>query len=264
MFDTETLAPAALLADIDDDALSGMDAAGREVAECQRVLAKTGDTVVEELLRGHGPTLDWQHYPPGDIFDPESHAQYYFHLHPAESRAPGEHGHFHTFLRPGGMPPEAAPSLIPTGMGPEDALSHLVAITMDRAGRAIGLFATNRWVTGEAWYPGPVVGGMLDGFAVDLARPSWPTNRWISAMVRLFRPQIHALLEARDVVIDQHAAARPLAEVLEDRRLEVLAQVAIDVEAQRLAIEQERRMRRRAARARLSGGIAAEDPEAGR
>jgi len=244
----EILAPTVALDTLDDGALDAMDAAGREAADCQRVLAKTGDSVVDELLRGHGPLQPWQHYPPGDVFDPESHAQYYYHLHPADQRAAGDHGHFHTFLRPLGMPPGLRPAVVPDGPGDGDALSHLIAIAMDGRGLPVGLFATNRWVTGEVWYAAPDVAAMLDAFVVDLARPSWPANRWITAMLRLFRPQIAALLEARDAVVACAAADRPLAEVLEDRRLEVLAQVSIDVEAQRMAIERERRARRRAAR----------------
>ena len=30
----------------------------------------------------------------------------------------------------------------------------------------------------------------LDRFDIDHAYPSWPVNRWLTAMVRLFRPQM--------------------------------------------------------------------------
>ncbi|HSR70967.1 MAG TPA: hypothetical protein VLL72_01180, partial [Kiloniellales bacterium] len=81
-----------------------MAEAGRAVVEAHRVLARTGDNVVGELLRDHDTFYEWDHYPPGDVYDRESHAQYYYHAHPPEQRFPGEHGHFHTFLRPKGMP----------------------------------------------------------------------------------------------------------------------------------------------------------------
>ena len=42
---------------------------------------------------------------------------------------------------------------------------------------------------------------MVDRFCIDHANPSWPTNRWITAMMRLFKPQITALLTHRDAVV---------------------------------------------------------------
>jgi len=54
-----------------------MEAAAREVRECRRVLAKTGDNVVSEALRGAAQFAAWAHYPEGDVYDPESHAQFF-------------------------------------------------------------------------------------------------------------------------------------------------------------------------------------------
>jgi hypothetical protein len=69
---------------------------------------------------------------------------------------------------------------------------------MDAYGWPIGLFTTNRWVTNQTWYSAADTIRMLDRFLIDHAYPSWPVNRWISAMFRLFRPQIVELLERRD------------------------------------------------------------------
>ena len=93
--------------------LERMAGAGREVAECESVLAKTGDTVVGELLR-HQPFFEWDHYPAGEVFDPESQALYYYHAHPSEQRDAEEHGHFHTFIRAIDLPQEIRPLLLPT------------------------------------------------------------------------------------------------------------------------------------------------------
>ena len=93
--------------------LDAMAIAGREIQDCERVLHKTGDTVVSETLRGGGIFYEWNHYPDGDVYDPESHAQYYYHAHPPQLRAGDEHGHFHTFLRPRGMPAGTAPLMLP-------------------------------------------------------------------------------------------------------------------------------------------------------
>jgi hypothetical protein len=239
--------------------LEAMAAAAADVHECRRVLAKSGLSVVSEALGGAQAAADSAHYPAGDVYDPESHAQYFYHAHPAPQRLPGEVGHFHAFLRPRGMPPGTRPLLMPelaiadAPAQPADAavppvpqpnqgadndeLSHLVAIAMDAAGEPIRLFTTNRWVTGETWYAGADVIAMLDRFVIDLARPSWPLNRWMGAMIRLFRPQIAALIRARDeAIMSWRRRHRGKIHVLEDRRLEVTSSSDIDVAEQRRRI----------------------------
>ena len=218
--------------------LETMAAAGDEVADCVRVLAKTGDNLVGELLKSEDKFFEWDHYPKGDVYDPESHSQYYYHAHPASDRT-GEHGHFHTFLRPGGMPGGIEPAPLPDFVPPtdaNDALSHLVALSMDKFGLPIKLFTTNRWVTGETWYGAADVVAMLDRFKIDLAQPSWPVNRWLTAMVRLFRPQIAALLHERDQALEAWRAARPKSNAYDDRGLEVTSQLAISVDDQIRAV----------------------------
>ena len=59
--------------------------------------------------------------------------------------------------------------------------------------------------------------------------------------MRCFRPQIEALLLHRDRVVAQ--SGRPLAEVLEDRSLEVTGSVPVDVEAWAGTLEREQRRR---------------------
>lgn len=242
--------------------LEAMAGAADEVLECRRVLARTGDTVVSEVLRGAAGFVEWNHYPAGDVYDSLSHAQYFYHAHPPGQRAVSEHGHFHTFLRPRGMPPGTRPLIMPelaiadapaapaAPPAPQpcqgtdnDELSHLVAIAMDADGAPIRLFTTNRWVTGETWYAAADVVAMLDRFVIDLARPSWPLNRWLTAMFRLFRPQMAALVQARDeAVMSFRRRYRPKVHVFEDRRLEVPSALDIDVDEQvrqvRLALKQ--------------------------
>jgi hypothetical protein len=240
--------------------LERMAAAGREIQDCERVLRKTGDTIVSEALRGVEVFYEWNHYPEGDVYDPESHAQYFYHAHPPGQRRANEHGHFHTFLRPRGMLPGATPLMLPelaiadvpaapadhilapvaqpNQGGNNDKLSHLIAIAMDASGAPIRLFTTNRWVTGETWYAASDVCGMLDRFAVDLARPSWPLNRWISAMFCLFKPEMTALLDARDAAImNWRRRHRGKVHVFEDRRFDVASLVEIDLGEQLQRVE---------------------------
>ncbi len=230
--------------------LAEMLRAGERVRECYRVLAKTDDNIVGELLKGAGTFYEWNHYPDGDVYDHDSHAQFYYHAHSAEER-PGEHGHFHAFLRPKGMPAGVRPAPVPDYQppaDPEDALCHLVAISMDPKGFPIKLFTTNRWVTGEVWYAAADVCHMLPHFAIEHAQPSWPVNIWITNMVILFRPQIRSLIRARDAAVEKWVRGHPSGNVFEDRGLEVTADLLIDVERQIATVK--RALARRPARRR--------------
>jgi len=221
--------------------LQTMRQAGQVILESYRVLQKAGLNIVGEVLRdtlNKGETFyEFSHYPAEDVYDHDSHAQYYYHAHRGEI---GEHGHFHTFLRPKGMPAGVAPIDYPaTDPWPrgDEALSHLVAIAMDSYGYPTGLFTTNRWVTAEAWYPAEQVIRMLDRFVIDHAFPSWPLNRWISALFVLFRPHIEALLKRRDEIVWAWAEAHPGADVFEDRALDITSQMPLSVEETLVQVE---------------------------
>jgi hypothetical protein len=214
--------------------LAAMLEAGREVLEWRRMLAKTGDTVVGVVLRHEGPFYVLDHYPKGDVFDPDSHAQWYYHAHDQNER-PGEHGHFHTFMRGGGIPLEVEPAQLPDFEPPadrHDLICHLIAVSMDWSGWPISLFTTNRWVTGETWYAARDVGAMLERFDVKMDKPSWSVNRWLTGLLRLFRPHIEELLQQRDERIREWQTRHPDVKAYEDRRLEVTSQLPIDVEAE--------------------------------
>ena len=216
------------------DALEAMLAAGDEINEWYRVLNKTGDNIVGELLKSQGTFYEWKHYPKGDIYDNETHAQHFYHAHVKGSR-PGEHGHFHTFLRAQGMPPGMTPAPYDGDVewpGGDAALSHLIGISMDKKGFPTGLFSVNRWVTGETWYPAENVIAMLAHFDIDHAKPSWPVNRWITAMLKLFRPQIIDLIGQRDAAVETWRRKHPDRDVYEDRELELTSQLAISVDKQ--------------------------------
>jgi len=225
------------------DDLAAMAEAGRRVQDCYRVLRKSDANVVAEVLRDQGEFFEWDHYPTGDVYDWDSHSQYYYHAHPPENRAHRygeEHGHFHTFLRPRGMPAGIRPAPLEDYQPPEqanDALTHFIGISMDAAGYPIRLFTTNRWVTGETWYVAEDVIAMLEKFEVDQARPSWPTNVWITNMLRLFRPDIERLLRKRDRTVAAWQAAHPGTNAYEDRNLELTSITAISVEDSIRAVE---------------------------
>jgi Domain of unknown function (DUF6969) len=240
-------------------ALDAMAAAGQALIECRRAMAASGTSPLAEALQGAAPIYEWRHYPGGDIYDPASHAQYFYHAHPPGERrglAGGEeHGHFHTFLRARGMPagvrplvmPEfavannpAAPKAPPIPSAPEtaageeaDPWSHLVAIAMDATGAPLRFFTTNRWVTGETWYPAADVVQMLDRFALGEGGLSPLLNRWIAALLGLYKPQLADLIVRRDAaVMDWRRRRRAKVHVFEDPRLEVTSVLPIDIDTQ--------------------------------
>jgi hypothetical protein len=234
-------------------ALEAMEARGQAVAECEAALAAHGSSLLDAALGGNA-LEPWRHYPDGDVFDPATHAQYFYHAHPPSERAE-EHGHFHTFLRARGMPPgirplvmpelaiagaPAAPAAVPSAPKPHedgDPWCHLVAIAMNEAGRPIRLFTTNRWVTGETWYRAGDIAVMLHRFVIGASNAPSLLDRWVTAMLGLYRPQIAALVEERDAaVMGWRRRRRGKVHVFEDRRLEVTSALDIDVAAQRNAI----------------------------
>lgn len=215
--------------------LQRMADAGARAVDCMRVLAKSGSNLVAEVLRGQGEFTELEHYPPDDVYDPETHAQYYFHAHPPEGRPRADYGHFHLFLRPDGTPghvrPASGAGLAPPA-GERAGPCHLVAISMTRDGLPERLFTTNRWVTAETWHSASAAIDMLDRFVVDLSYPSWPLNQWLTAMMVLFRPQVATLLIERDRVIDAWRSDHPTIDVFEDRRLEITSAVDISLREQ--------------------------------
>ncbi|MGH7046143.1 MAG: DUF6969 family protein [Stellaceae bacterium] len=232
-----------------------MQQAAAAVLDCGRHFATRPGGLLGEIAADGSGFADWQHYPAGEVYDPSSHAQYFYHVHPAAERGAGEHGHFHAFLRAEGIPPGVRPLVLPETAiaadmarpspqaapvkhGARDEVCHLLAITLDLTGTPIRLFTTNRWVTGETWYRAEDVVAMLDRFVFGETERA-AVSRWIAAMVWLFRPQIAALLRARDETMMTWRRRRR-GNVFEDPRIEVVSSVEIDIERQLAALEHAR------------------------
>ena len=236
-------------------------AAATALRECRQALAARGSSVIGEatgLGASAADMADWRHYPEGEVYDATTHAQYFYHRHPAAPRArPAErveHGHFHLFLRGEGIPAGIAPLLLPdlavanapiAGVprqsaplqrGSGDEVCHLFAIAVDPRGEPIRLFTTNRWVTGETWYQADDVIRLLGRFRFASDTPSALLNRWIGALVCLFRPEIAGLLRQRDKAVMQRRW-RWRTNVLEDPRLEITSSVDIDLDARLAAVD---------------------------
>jgi hypothetical protein len=214
--------------------LSRMATAAETMVDCIRELHEAGSNLVIEALRGSEEFVEWEHYPPDDVRDPETYAQYFLHAHAPDDRERPDYAHFHTFMRSKGMPAGIRPAEVggASRPGADEAMSHLVAISMTPSGMPERLFTTNRWVTAETWYRAPDVIAMLDRFAVSSAGPSPQLNRWLTAMLVLFRPQIEQLLIERDGAVERWRSINPESDVFEDRRLEITSSMDVSLERQ--------------------------------
>lgn len=174
---------------------------------CEAILAKDGLNVLTETFAGVTDIAAWEHYPPGDVYDPESRSQWYYHCHPAEEGA-REHGHFHCFIRP---------------EGPDGPIHHLVAVGVDADGRLLRLFTVNHWVVGDDWVDAETLIPLLSQFDMQMPRPSYLVNRWLTAVLAGHEADIAELITERDQVI----AARGGEAAFEDRSLEVLSELVL-------------------------------------
>ena len=184
-----------------------------EAVFCEAVLLKSAETVLTRTLAGASDLQHWQHFPHGDAYDPSSGALWFYHCHPNPApleTADHEHGHFHLFLRP---------------EGPKGPIHHLIGIGVDAQGQLRRLFTVNHWVVTDDFLPAAETIALLPRFDAHLAKPCYLVNRWLTAVVRLFEPQIINLIMARDAAL---AAYGPdLRTTLADRALETPSQIAV-------------------------------------
>lgn len=181
--------------------------ADQEIAFCASILAKSASNVLLETLRDAPDVKAWSHYPEGDVFDPASGAQWYYHCHSPSNDAE-EHGHFHCFVRP---------------QGTDGPVHHLAAIGVDPYGKLHRIFTVNHWVVGDDWLDAEATIPLLQQFDVQMARPSYLVNRWLTAVFVRYEAEITALIRERDRVIAAYGEGDFL-QNRSDKTLEVTAQ----------------------------------------
>lgn len=180
--------------------------AARELLACYATLAARSANLLDAVVQNR-PLVQWEHYPADDVVDRASGYQYFYHCHAPGTRAGGiEHGHFHLFARTG------------ADAQPRRPLAHLLAIAVTAKGVPHELFTVNQRLTGSRVLRAPEALVALDRFRIRSAGDPL-VNRWMAATLRLFRPGIERLLEARDRKLrGRHRAD------------EVLSSLAIDVD----------------------------------
>jgi hypothetical protein len=219
--------------------LVAMRAAARELFEVLEECARSNSHPVKEILAASDETFTrWAYYPPDPVGDARKGGRWFYHAHdPSEARPWEEHGHFHCFSLAANLLRSARPIALPPKPEPESvATVHLAAISIDASGVPKRLFATNRWVTGESMHEAAAVLPLIDHFRIRSDRRYALTSRWLSAMLRLYQPQIAWLLHERDRTIREKRAAGVHA-FTEDTSVEVLSTAEIDLDAQLAAVE---------------------------
>jgi hypothetical protein len=171
-------------------------------------------TSVMALARAGRPHEPWTLYPGEDgIFDRQTHSQFYYHAH-AEARH--EAGHFHTVRLFA------------------DRSVHLVAISMAQTGWPQALFTVNGWAIGEAWEPPENLKRYIRPFSIRPGRGPALLVRFITLMFEAFGPEMEQLQDEKERALQACRIAHPGKDPFQDRSLEILSRVVIDV-AVRLA-----------------------------
>jgi len=172
-------------------------------------LERRGTNVIE-LVTNRQRVEPWRLYPgESGIFDRRSRCQFYYHSHGAAH----ETGHFHTVR------------LFP------DHTAHLVAISMSPDGWPQALFTLNLWAIGDAEKTAPDLRHYVRGFHLRERAGPAPLVRFVNLMFQVFRAEIERLQDEKIKTLASYRMTHPDRDVVEDRALEVLSHVEIDVRA---------------------------------
>lgn len=174
----------------------------------------------------------WKHYPPKDARDKHCKSRWYYHVHAPGSRDKDEHGHFHLFLHRSQLPKGLEPKVWPPQREETKAhVTHIVGLSIDTQGIPRAWFTVNRFVTNEFLFPADVMIEHLQDFNVDHTAEDDLVNRFVTAMVALYRDEIADLLRERDAkhaeLIKEHGEEAAYEKA---SGIEVLSQIPIDLD----------------------------------
>jgi len=187
--------------------------AARALKPWLRLTERHGSLI--RVLTGDAPIAVQVHYPDGDLIDPSSGTQCYYHCH----RGDAEHGHLHLFRRP----------------CTEEPLSHLIAISLDQRGLPVALFTVNQWVCADQWLPASATLRLFSGVSLHCSGYDRDLSLWLIQFLRFYRLLVEQLLWQRDQCLQE--AGGSLEQRLGDRNLEILSFSEIDWLADLAAVE---------------------------
>ena len=185
----------------------------------------------------------WAHYPAKDARDTRCRSRWYFHAHsnPSHDHQTQESaavGHFHLFLHRTQLPQDIEPKVWPPQREHCKAhVAHIAALSVDREGKPLSWFSVNRFVTNEFLYPATSMIDHLPDFNVEHTQEDGLVNRFLTAMVALFRDEVTELLIERDA-IQSELETRFGADAYEKPSgVEVLARKTINLEAKLRSVQ---------------------------
>ena len=206
--------------------------AAHTVIETITQMAQEQRPLMLRVLPDGGDSHFWKHYPKGDARDAKTRSRWYYHVHAPGSRDEGEHGHFHLFLHrtqlPKGLEPKVWP---PQGEDCKAHVTHLVGLSIDTVGIPRAWFTVNRFVTNEFLFPADVMIEHLPDFNVDETKEDDLVNRFVTAMVALYREEIAELLRQRDARHAELVAKHGEKGYEKESGVEMLSQIPIDLDA---------------------------------
>ncbi len=171
-------------------------------------LERAGTTVMA-LARDGRPQEPWVLYPDEyGIFDRKRRSQFYYHAH---AGADHEAGHFHTVR------------LF------SDHTVHLVAISMAPTGWPRALFTLNLWSIGDVYTSTADLTRYARQYGIESRKGDARLVRFINLMFNAFREEIEALQEAKERAIQLYRTSHGGADPFEDRSVEILSHVEVDV-----------------------------------
>jgi len=205
--------------------------AGLRLLDVYTGLAQRGEHLLSGPLRGYAPK-QWAHYPDDDAIDVNRGYQWFYHSHAPEDRlGTEEHGHIHLFARRKlwsrrlRSRRERAFAELAAGAEPPVNTRHLLTIGFDAKGIPIRLFTVNSWVTGDLMLSAETTAELLNQMVLDTGNEA--VDAVIESVVCLFRTEILDLLVRRDAVLFGFQGGN----VLSDASLEVLSELAIDIDS---------------------------------
>ena len=110
-----------------------------------------------------------------------------------------------------------------------DRTAHLVAISMAPDGWPQALFTVNLWAIGDAYETAENLKRYARRFEIDERHGEPRLVRFVNLIYRVFLPEIERLQDEKADALAAHRLAHPGRDPFEDRSLEVLSRVDIDV-----------------------------------
>lgn len=199
-----------------------------------QIVTQSKKSIVSYTLQKKRRHQQMNHYPKGDRIDRNTGAQYFYHCH-RENLESSEQGHFHCFLRYKHIPQRIKPKpLTDWDKHLDNPMTHLVAIGMDRWGQPIRLFTVNRWISSEICYEAKHLPFFIKRFRMTIDNDAYwkPLDQWVASFLHLFQPQIAWLHEVKDRLLLDRQAQFPDRNAYEDRELEELSSINIDLAQQ--------------------------------